>query len=107
VSAHTRRVLAAEVTEAAPELDAAPVVDVPHVPLHVRLVHALVSAKVTLKHGGPRILLAGELHVPLQQTLELEGGATVRTDVGRPRRGPFLLLGRTSDGALEAPRRIV
>ena len=64
--AHARGVLAAEVAQVAAELDATAVVDVTHVALDVRLVHALVVAEVALEDGGARVHTAGELRVTLQ-----------------------------------------
>lgn len=70
VSSHAEGVIAAEVAEVAAEFKAARVVNVSHVPLHVRLVHALVRAKRAAELRAPRVHLAAELHVPLQQVLQ-------------------------------------
>ncbi|KAK2584901.1 hypothetical protein KPH14_002497 [Odynerus spinipes] len=72
VSPHAERVIAAKIAEIAAELEAAGVVDVTHVPLHVRLVHALVGAKAAGELGATGIHFAAELHVPLQEILQGE-----------------------------------
>lgn len=72
VPAHAEGVVAAEVAEVAAELEHPGLVDVPHVPLHVRLVGALVRAEGAGELGVPRVHLAAELHVPPQQVLQRE-----------------------------------
>lgn len=65
VPANAIGVIAAEAAEIAAELLGAGAVNVSHVPLHVRLVHALVRAVGTGKCGVSRIHFAIELYVPL------------------------------------------
>lgn len=65
VSANAVGVIATEVAELAAELEGTGVVNVFHVSLHVRLVHALVRAKGAGEHGVTRIHFATELYVPL------------------------------------------
>lgn len=71
VSAYAKGVVATEVTElAAKLLSALGVVNVPHVSLHVGLVHTLVRTERAGKLRATRIHLTAELHVSLQQMLQ-------------------------------------
>lgn len=72
VPAHAKRVIAAKVAQVASELEHAGLVNVPHVPLHVRLVGALVRAERAGELRVPWVHLAAELHVPPEQILQRE-----------------------------------
>lgn len=72
VPSHAERVIAAEIAQIASELQHAGFVYVPHVPLHVRLVGALVRAERARELRVPRVHLAAELHVPPEQILQWE-----------------------------------
>lgn len=62
-------IIAAEVAELAAKLEGAGVVNVSHVPLHVRLVHAFIRTKGAGELRVARIHFASELYMPLQQAL--------------------------------------
>lgn len=65
MSANAKGVIAAEVAELAAEFEGAGVVNVFHVSLHVRLVHALVRAEGTGERRLARIHFASKLHMLL------------------------------------------
>lgn len=65
VSANAEGVIAAEVTKLAAELEVAGVVNVSHVSLHVRLVHALIRAEGAGECCVAHVHFATELHMPL------------------------------------------
>lgn len=71
VPADAERIVAAEATKLAVELvTVVGLVDVPHVSLHVGLVHALVRAEATGERRAARVHLAAGLQVLLQQVLQ-------------------------------------
>lgn len=69
MSADAERIIAAEVAELAAKLEGASVVNISHVSLHVRLVHALVRTEGAGELRVARIYFASELHMSLQQAL--------------------------------------
>lgn len=70
--ADAERIIAAEVAELAAKFEGAGVVNVSHVSLHVRLVHALVRTEGAGELRVARIYFASELHMPLQQALRVD-----------------------------------
>lgn len=81
VPSHAEQVIAAKIALITAEFQHAAVVNIVHVPLHVRLVHARVRAKRTDELGVPRVHFTRQLHVPLKKILQREHLFTVTAEM--------------------------